>query len=68
LGVNLPQFSLKAGDRHEFIRVEIFITMTGVILCGGQSTRIDKDKGLLMAGRFTWAEKMAVLLRPIFTT
>ena len=39
--------------------------MTGVILCGGQSTRMQKDKGLLMTGRFTLAEKMALLLQPI---
>lgn len=39
--------------------------MTGAILCGGQSTRMHKDKGLLMAGRFTWAEKMARMLEPI---
>jgi molybdopterin-guanine dinucleotide biosynthesis protein A len=65
LGVNLPQFNLKAGDPHEYVRVKIFFTMTGVILCGGQSTRMHKDKGLLMAGRITWAEKMALLLQPI---
>ncbi len=37
--------------------------MTGVILCGGQSTRMHKDKGLLIAGRYTWAERLARLLQ-----
>lgn len=39
--------------------------MTGVILCGGQSTRMQRDKGLLLSGRFTWAERLALLLQPI---
>ncbi len=39
--------------------------MTGVILCGGQSTRMQKDKGLLITGGFTWAEKLALLLQPM---
>jgi len=39
--------------------------MTGVILCGGQSTRMNQDKGLLMNGRFTWAENLALLLQPL---
>lgn len=39
--------------------------MTGVILCGGKSTRMHKDKGLLISGRFTWAEKLALLLQPM---
>lgn len=39
--------------------------MTGVILCGGQSTRMHKDKGLLMTGRFTWAETLALQLQPL---
>ena len=29
--------------------------MTGVVLCGGQSTRMGTDKGLLKWGAFTWA-------------
>lgn len=39
--------------------------MTGVILCGGQSSRMHKDKGLLHSGSFTWAAKMAGLLKPV---
>ena len=39
--------------------------MTGVILCGGQSTRMRKDKGLLKIGDITWAEKMALVLEPV---
>jgi molybdopterin-guanine dinucleotide biosynthesis protein A len=31
--------------------------MTGVILCDGHSTRMQKDKGLLFSGRVTWAGK-----------
>jgi molybdenum cofactor guanylyltransferase len=29
--------------------------MTGVILCGGDSTRMGRDKGLLLNGTHTWA-------------
>jgi molybdenum cofactor guanylyltransferase len=36
--------------------------MTGVVLCGGQSRRMQKDKGLLMHDGITWAENMALLL------
>jgi molybdopterin-guanine dinucleotide biosynthesis protein A len=39
--------------------------MTGVILCGGQSTRMQKDKGLLKIGGIIWAEKMALVLEPV---
>jgi molybdopterin-guanine dinucleotide biosynthesis protein A len=38
--------------------------MIGVILCGGQSTRMQKDKGLLKIDGITWAEKMALVLEP----
>src|SRR4051812_4885506 len=33
--------------------------MRGVILCGGQSTRMGADKGLLKQGSLTWAELAA---------
>ena len=32
--------------------------MIGVLLCGGQSTRMGKDKGLLFSQKKTWAEIM----------
>jgi molybdopterin-guanine dinucleotide biosynthesis protein A len=43
--------------------------MTGAILCGGQSSRMGKDKGLLKLEARTWAQtaidKMAVLSLPV---
>lgn len=33
--------------------------MTGVVLCGGKSTRMGSDKGLLPQQSFTWAELIA---------
>lgn len=30
--------------------------MTGIVLCGGESSRMKTDKGLLMFGEKTWAE------------
>jgi molybdopterin-guanine dinucleotide biosynthesis protein A len=43
--------------------------MLGVILCGGDSTRMGKDKGLMPDGSQTWAasaaEKMATLGFPV---
>jgi len=33
--------------------------MTGVVLCGGNSTRMGSDKGLLKEGEQTWAERAA---------
>jgi molybdenum cofactor guanylyltransferase len=43
--------------------------MTGAILCGGQSSRMGKDKGLLKLEAKTWAQtaidKMAVLSLPV---
>jgi molybdenum cofactor guanylyltransferase len=30
--------------------------LTGVVLCGGQSTRMGSDKGLMKKGEHTWAE------------
>src|ERR1043166_5331455 len=30
--------------------------MTGVVLCGGQSTRMGQDKGLIEFGNIRWAE------------
>ena len=43
--------------------------MTGIILCGGQSTRMGSDKGLLKLEANTWAQtaidKMAVLSIPV---
>ena len=39
--------------------------MKGVVLCGGQSTRMKKDKGLVLSGDVTWArlaeEKLSAL-------
>lgn len=41
----------------------------GVVLCGGQSTRMGKDKGLLKEGTQTWAQmaaqKLAVFQQPV---
>ncbi len=43
--------------------------MLGVILCGGQSSRMGSDKGLLKPGATTWAQtatnKMAALNIPV---
>ena len=43
--------------------------MLGVILCGGDSTRMGRDKGLIPSGAQTWAgsavEKMATLGIPV---
>lgn len=43
--------------------------MLGIILCGGQSSRMGTDKGLLMHEAKTWAqtavEKMSVLMLPM---
>ncbi|MEO6720566.1 MAG: molybdenum cofactor guanylyltransferase [Ferruginibacter sp.] len=43
--------------------------MTGVILCGGQSTRMGTDKGLLTSQATTWAQsamdKLKTLLCPV---
>lgn len=43
--------------------------MTGVVLCGGRSTRMGSDKGLLVHGTTTWAqlavEKLASLRLPV---
>lgn len=43
--------------------------MIGVVLCGGQSSRMGTDKGLLLYGSFTWAqlaaEKLAALEIPV---
>jgi molybdopterin-guanine dinucleotide biosynthesis protein A len=36
--------------------------MTGVVLCGGQSTRMGRDKGLLLSGGRTWCEHGFYLL------
>jgi len=33
--------------------------MTGVVLCGGQSTRMNADKGLLQKNNITWAQHTA---------
>src|SRR6266542_3948944 len=33
--------------------------MTGVVLCGGQSTRMGTDKGLLVHQSITWAQRAA---------
>lgn len=35
---------------------EIQKHLIGVVLCGGQSTRMGSDKGLMKKGEFTWAE------------
>ena len=44
--------------------------MLGVILCGGQSSRMGTDKGLLKLHANTWAQtavdKMAILQLPVF--
>jgi len=46
--------------------------MTGVVLCGGQSTRMGTDKGLLEKGNLTWAEiafrKLASLKIPVIVS
>lgn len=39
-------------------------SLTGVILCGGQSTRMGRDKGLILQGNTPWAEYMAEKLLP----
>jgi molybdopterin-guanine dinucleotide biosynthesis protein A len=39
--------------------------MTGVVLCGGNSTRMGSDKGLLKEGEDTWAELAARKLTAI---
>ncbi len=43
--------------------------MTGVILCGGKSTRMGSDKGLMQYQSITWAElainKLAELNVPV---
>jgi molybdopterin-guanine dinucleotide biosynthesis protein A len=39
-------------------------SLTGVILCGGQSTRMGRDKGLILQGNTPWAEYMAEKLAP----
>lgn len=36
--------------------------MLGVVLCGGSSTRMGSDKGLLSAGSEIWAERAASIL------
>jgi len=36
--------------------------MYGVVLCGGQSSRMGKDKGLLTAAAQTWAQRAADML------
>ena len=38
--------------------------LLGVVLCGGKSSRMGKDKGLLKNGQQTWAEKQKNLLQP----
>ncbi|HSK14087.1 MAG TPA: molybdenum cofactor guanylyltransferase [Phnomibacter sp.] len=38
---------------------------TGVILCGGQSTRMQRDKGMMTRDRSTWAQHMVRLLEPV---
>ncbi|MES2372921.1 MAG: molybdenum cofactor guanylyltransferase [Bacteroidota bacterium] len=44
--------------------------MTGLLLCGGKSSRMGSDKGLLPAQGITWAEnayhKLASVVSPIF--
>lgn len=43
--------------------------MIGVVMCGGQSTRMGNDKGLLLSGNKTWAqiakEKVETLTLPV---
>lgn len=39
--------------------------MTGIVLCGGQSTRMGSDKGLLQQDGLTWAEIAASKLRAL---
>src|SRR5215831_18844742 len=36
--------------------------MLGVVLCGGQSTRMGSDKGLLTSNQYTWAQEAAAKL------
>lgn len=38
--------------------------MIGLVLCGGQSSRMGEDKGLLKIGDITWAEKASSRLSP----
>ncbi|WP_121356610.1 molybdenum cofactor guanylyltransferase [Flavisolibacter nicotianae] len=46
--------------------------MTGVVLCGGNSTRMGTDKGLLKQGEQTWAElaaqKLTALHLPVIVS
>lgn len=46
----------------------LFLRMLGVILCGGNSSRMGDDKGLLLSNKKTWAqwahEKLALLTLP----
>jgi len=38
--------------------------LTGVVLCGGESRRMGRDKGLLKIGETSWAQYMAAKLAP----
>lgn len=39
--------------------------MIGVVLCGGQSTRMGSDKGLMKQGNLTWTEVAVAKLRSL---
>ena len=42
--------------------------MIGVVLCGGHSTRMHRDKGLMQSGKDTWAQRMIDLLLQVCDT
>lgn len=41
-------------------------TITGVVLCGGESSRMGTDKGLLLHSGLTWAELTASKLKALY--
>lgn len=42
--------------------------MTGIILCGGKSSRMGSDKGLLSTSGITWAETACLKLAPFVSS
>jgi len=48
-----------------FTKSSIVLIMVGVVLCGGQSTRMGTDKGLLKSYANTWAEAAANKLKAL---